>query len=774
MSDRPRVLVVDDELGPRESLRMILKPAYDIEAADSGAAALTALSGGFHPDLVFMDIKMPHMDGIELLRRIKSIDPSIEVVMITAYASLDTVKNALTHGAFEYLIKPFSRRDLEETARRALARRQTELGTRSQLATLVEEMRSLAAKTRGLEEEARREQAEQSLRVTQLSILREISRGILGQLDLGQLIAAITAQLRDALGYDEVGVHLGPAPPERAAAAASIVCPIVDDGTTLGYLMAANQAGARPIDPRERELLEMLSEYLAVAIRNSRLYGEVAETKQSLERIISSAGDAIISVDRDGRIQRWNPAAQRIFGLTPAQAAGSPLSALLPEEAYAQARAALSRSRPEIFDVTTKREDGRSLSLAVTLSSLPGRHAGLEGMLAIIRDITAQRELEAQMHQSEKLTALGQMAGGIAHDFNNLLQAILGYAQLMGKNPCNADVVRRGLQVIEKAATGGAETVRRIQKFARLRPEEPFVGLDLGQVIRDALAMTHPRWEEKRLKAGLPLELDLDLRPVPIVMGRPAELGEVVTNLILNAIDAMPHGGTLRLHTRSQHRHVIFSVTDTGIGMTEAVRRRIFDPFFTTKGEEGTGLGLPVSFAIVQRHGGDIRVESRPGEGSTFTVELPVGTPVDSGAPADAGETVQRLGRVLFVDNDPQVMGILGEMLQDAGHHVTAVGSGADALRLFAPGAFDVVIANIGMVEMSGWDLVDRLRARDTEVPVIFITGWGMQEQDQARCRGLGIFSVLFKPVRPEELHATVQAALAERDDPARACRVPC
>jgi PAS domain S-box-containing protein len=774
MSERPRVLVVDDELGPRESLRMILKPAYEIETVDSGAAALEVV-GAFRPDVVYMDIKMPHMDGIELLRRIKRIDPSIEVVMITAYASLDTVKNALTHGAFEYLIKPFSRRDLEETARRAVARRQAELGTRSQLATLVEEMRSLAAKTRGLEEEARREQAELHLRVTQLSILREISQGILGQLDLAQLVAAISAQLRDALGYDEVGVHLGPTPPESAAVRASIVCSIVDDGTTLGYLIAANRAGARPIDPRERELLEMLSEYLAVAIRNSRLYGENEEKKQSLEQIITSAGDAIISVDRAGTIQSWNPAAERIFGLARAQALGSPLATLLTEDPYAEQCAALARgdSVPP-FPITFKREDGRTLSLDVTLSSLPGQNGALEGMLAIIRDTTAQKELEAQMHQSEKLTALGQMAGGIAHDFNNLLQAILGYAQLMGKNPCNADVVRRGLQVIEKAATGGAETVRRIQKFARVRPEEPFVAVDLVQVITDALAMTHPRWEEKRLKAGVPLELEVDLKAVPIVMGRPAELNEVVTNLILNAIDAMPHGGTLRLRTRSQNRHVIFTVADSGIGMTEAVRRRIFDPFFTTKGEEGTGLGLPVSYSIVKRHGGDIGVESRVGGGSTFTVVLPIGTTPDSGSPADAGSGAQRTGRVLLVDNDPQVMDILGEMLKDAGHQVTAVRSGAEALEQFAPGAFDVVITNIGMVGMSGWELVEHLRARDSDVPIMFITGWGMHEQDQARCRGLGIFSLLFKPVRPAELYATVQSALAERDVRTSALGVPC
>ncbi len=741
---------------------MILKPRYEIATAESGEEALKTV-GTFRPDLVFMDIKMPQMDGIELLRRIKGSDPSIEVVMITAYASLETVKNALTHGAFEYLIKPFSRQDLEETARRALARRQTELGTRSQLTTLVEEMRSLATKTRELEEEARREQAEQSLRVTQLSILREISRGILGQLDLAQLTATITAQLREALGYDEVAVHLGPTLPENVGGGTTITCVIREDDATLGYLMARNRFGARPIDPRERELLEMLSDYLAVAIRNSRLYGQVTETKQSLEQLIRSAGDAIISVDGDDRIQGWNPAAERIFGFTTAAAIGRPLTAVLPEESYRVARATLSRERPSsAFEVTTKLEDGRRLNLAVTLSSLTGREGNLEGMLAIVRDTTAQRELEAQMHQSEKLTALGQMAGGIAHDFNNLLQAILGYAQLMGKSPGNADIVRRGLDVIEKAATGGAETVRRIQKFARLRPEEAFVALDLNQVVRDSLAITRPRWEEKKVKSGLSLQLELELGSVPVVMGRPAELHEVVTNLVLNAIDAMPDGGTLRIRTHSEsQRHVVLTVADTGVGMTEAVSKRIFDPFFTTKGDEGTGLGLSVSYSIVKRHGGEMQVETRPGGGTTFAITLPVGVTTAHEPPQGMESLGDRKGRILLVDNDPQVMTILGEMLIDAGHHVLPVASGAEAVRVFVPGGFDLVMTNIGMAGMNGWEVAEHIRARDARVPVIFVTGWGLQEEDQARCRGLGVSALLFKPVRPPELHRTVQSALA-------------
>ena len=501
MSERARILVVDDEIGPRESLRMILKPSYEIATADSGETALKTLPS-FNPDLVFMDIKMPKMDGIELLQRIKAVDPTIEAVMITAYASLDTVKNALTHGAFEYLIKPFSRTDLEETVRRALARRQTELGKSNQLSTLVNEMRALSSKTRTLEEEARREQAEQSLRVTQLSILREISRGILGQLDLAELTAGIAVQLKESLGYDEAEVFLGEMLPEGVQPEGAIVSPIRDDGSIVGYLVAAN-ASARPIDPRERELLEMLADSLAVAIRNSRLYGEVAETKRSLEQMVRSAGDAIISIDRRGAITGWNPAAERIFGWSAREAVGRSLRGMFPDQYEQAARQALTGMRPATsFDLSAKRADGKMLNLAVTLSGVPGREGRVEGLLAIVRDMTSQRELETQMHQSEKLTALGQVAGGIAHDFNNLLQAILGYSQLMSKNLQNVDVVRRGLSVIETAAVGGAETVRRIQKFARLRPDEPFVSVELNQVVHDSVAITRPRWEERVAKGG--------------------------------------------------------------------------------------------------------------------------------------------------------------------------------------------------------------------------------------------------------------------------------
>jgi len=758
-----RILVVDDELGPRESLRMLLKPVYQIQTADGGLMALEQIPT-YRPDVVILDIKMPELDGLEVLRRVKRIDPAIEVVMITAYASLETVKLALTHGAFEYLIKPFSRQDLEDVVRRALERRHAELGARGQVSRLVEEMRRLTAKTRDLEEAARREAFEQSLRVTQLSILREISRTIIGQLDPNEITSAVTAQLQTALGYDSITIASDAPQVESARAAMLVACVIRDAEGRLGYLVADNRPSGRPIDPRERELLAMLAEYLAIALRNSRLYGEIAATKHSLEQLIASAGDAIITITADDRIDGWNPAAERTFGLTARQALKRRIVELLPEGDYATARGKLEGgAERDMFEtITAAPGRPRPLTLAVTLSGLRNRRQGeLDGLIAIVRDITAQREIENQLHQAEKLTALGRLAGGIAHDFNNLLQAILGYAQLMKQNLANGELIERSLSVVESAAMDGAETVRRIQQFARLRPDEQFVRVDINQIVQDSVAITRPRWEEKIAHESRPLELRLDLQATEFPQGRPAALTEVLTNLILNAMDAMPHGGTLTITTHhTAGRDVRVTVADTGIGMSESVRQRIFEPFFSTKGEAGSGLGLSMAYSIVRRHAGEILVDTAPSAGTTFTLIFPVGP--ESLAPASPAQPTgtRRHARILVVDDDSQVLSSITEMLRSVGHTVSPSSTGRAAIAEYQPGRFDIVITNIGMAGMNGWEVAERLRAIDTGVPLLFITGWGLREEDHARLGALGVNRCLFKPLGPTDLDAAVQEAL--------------
>jgi PAS domain S-box-containing protein len=760
-STRSRILVVDDEIGPRESLRMLLKPLHEIRTADSALVALEEL-GRFRPDLVILDIKMPQMDGLEVLRRVKRIDPSLEVVMITAYASLETVKQALSYGAFEYLIKPFSRRDLEDAVARALQRRQAGVGARTQVATLVTEMRSLATKTRELEEAARREAAEQSLRVTQLSILREIARTIVGQLDLHQMTAAVIEQLRRALGYDSVTISLQSGSAEPGEDERFVQCAIRDAEGPLGHLVVDNRPAGRTIDPRERELLDMLSEYLAIAVRNSRLYSEITDTKRRLEQLIVCAGDAIVTVDAGDHIQGWNPAAERVFGLTAAEAIGRLVTRILPEAEYADGKRRLGHGLPVwAFEAPGGLGAARPMDLGVTLSALRDRKGASEGLIAIVRDITAQREIENQLHQSEKLTALGQLAGGIAHDFNNLLQAILGYAQLMKQHPSDIKLVNRSLRILESAALDGSETVRRIQQFARLRPDEQFVAVDMNQIIQEAVAITRPRWEEKVAKENRPLDLRLDPGVIPPMSGRPSALTELMTNLILNAIDAMPDGGTLSITTRpAGDGGVTVIVADTGVGIPEAVSRRIFEPFFSTKGEGGSGLGLAMVYSIVTRHRGDIRVDSEPGHGATFTLTFPLGTLVTSPENVPPSPGTRRHARVLVVDDEPQVLATLTELLQSYGYAITGVSSGAAALGAYARGRFDVVLTDVGMAGMSGWDFAERLHAIDPDVPVLVVTGWGLREEAYARLDTLGVKRCLFKPVQPDELDSAIQSAL--------------
>jgi len=223
----------------------------------------------------------------------------------------------------------------------------------------------------------------------------------------------------------------------------------------------------------------------------------------------------------------------------------------------------------------------------------------------------------------------------------------------------------------------------------------------------------------------------------------------------------MPEGGRLAISTGpGDGSTVSLVVSDTGVGMSDDVQHRAFEPFFTTKGEAGTGLGLAMAYSIVSRHSGDITVESAPGRGTTFTITFPVAD--ESPQPMEAAMTPgrRRHARLLIVDDDPQVCAILSDLLRAVGHAVTTAMSGPTALAAYAPGRFDVVISNIGMADMNGWELARRLRAIDRVVPILFLTGWGMREEDQTRLAALNIQRCLFKPLGPADLDAAIQSAL--------------
>jgi signal transduction histidine kinase len=265
--------------------------------------------------------------------------------------------------------------------------------------------------------------------------------------------------------------------------------------------------------------------------------------------------------------------------------------------------------------------DRPAQDLTATCSPIPWGGREETGLLLIVRDVTEQRRWEEQMARSEKLSALGQLAMGMAHDFTNLLQAILGHTQLIAHEP-SPERLQRGLSTIEQAVRDGVETVGRIRRFARREVDRRLEHVDLRDVVRQAIEIVRPRWSQSALK-GTPVVIRQALQPVPGIQARAAELREALINLVLNAVDAMPKGGSITLETRREGDWVALAIADTGSGIPPEVRRRIFEPFFTTK-DSGTGLGLSIVSGIVSSYGGTIDVDSDMGVGTTFTIRLPV------------------------------------------------------------------------------------------------------------------------------------------------------
>src|SRR2546426_285858 len=237
---------------------------------------------------------------------------------------------------------------------------------------------------------------------------------------------------------------------------------------------------------------------------------------------------------------------------------------------------------------------------------------------------TAEQErIREQFSQMEKLSALGELASGVAHDFNNTLAGILGRAQLMLRTN-DPEKISRGLNIIIKCAEDGAKTVKRIQDFARQRRDHDFEPVSIDQILFDVSEVTRPRWKDRAEASNIQISLDLQIRSKAKVMGDESELREVLVNMVLNAVDAMPVGGQLTLAAEDVEDSVVISVGDTGTGMAPEVTSRIFDPFFTTKGKAGMGLGLAVSFGIIRRHEGIVEVDSEVSRGTKFRITLPV------------------------------------------------------------------------------------------------------------------------------------------------------
>ena len=376
------------------------------------------------------------------------------------------------------------------------------------------------------------------------------------------------------------------------------------------------------------------------------------------------------------------------------------------------------------------------------------------GVLCIWRDVTEQKQQRQRAAQADKLRALGQLASGVAHDFNNALAAILGRAQLMRRD-VQSPAVTRNLEIIQTAAEDAAATVRRIQTFARQSQIKEFEMLDVTSLLRDAVEITRTRWENEARMRGLRYDVMLEAESSFYTEGSASELREVFVNLIVNAVDAMPYGGRLTISCEQRDGRLRLRFTDTGTGMTEDVREKIFEPFYTTKGAHGTGLGLAVSYGIIERHEGSISVESEVGRGATFLIDLPVAEDTHVRVDPEAEETETPSLSVLVIDDESVVRETLGDMLEALTHRVATAASGREALELLATEHFDLVFTDLSMPEMDGWEVAREIRRRWPNMRIVLVTGYGKGTAPPAGEKNL-INGVIGKPFDFAQVSETI------------------
>lgn len=338
-----------------------------------------------------------------------------------------------------------------------------------------------------------------------------------------------------------------------------------------------------------------------------------------------------------------------------------------------------------------------------------------------LEDVKTSQE---RLVRTETLRAVGELASGMAHHLNNILAVIGGRVQLLLQR-VEEPSVRRSLEIVARAVANGAEVIRGVQGFSRGRPPAETIAVDLNQLVREVLELTRPRWTDQAQAEGISIEASLEPGEIPAVAGDPASLTEVLVNLLLNAVEALPSGGRITVRTWASGPWVHCSVSDTGVGMSEEVRLRALEPFFTTKGPKNTGLGLSVAHGTVQRHGGRLEIESAEGKGTTVTISLPV---APTGPVAEPARVPRRTSvgprRILVIDDEAEVREVLAELLASQGHAVSQAASGAEGVSLFQTDRNDIVFTDLGMPGMTGWQVAGAIKALSPATPVVLVTGW--------------------------------------------------
>jgi PAS domain S-box-containing protein len=597
------------------------------------------------------------------------------------------------------------------------------------------------------------------------------------------VIALVNAQTEALFGYERdelIGQRMEILVPESARA--------VHPGHRDGYFAApvTRPMGAgMDLAGRRKDGSEFPAEISLSTIETEDGLLVSAAIRDGTERkhaaIVASSADAIVGKDANGRITSWNPGAEALYGYSPAQMLGHHVRELIPADLLAEEDELSARvfrgERLQEYETVRRRADGTTVPVAKTMSPIYDAAGDVVGISAIGRDITDRKRMQAErqaledrLHQSERLESLGQLAGGIAHDFNNLLSVILNYAAFVLEEISDNEPVQDDIREIREAAERAARLTRQLLIFGRRETTQP-EPLDLDQVVADVRNLL-----SRTLGEDIVLVVHMSDHP-PVIHADRGQVEQVLVNLAVNARDAMPDGGTLTIETSPvtlddnvaglhpglvAGRYIQLSVSDTGSGMAQATIDRAFEPFFTTKARgEGTGLGLATVYGIVTGADGGVTIYSELDIGTTIRVYFRP----SSLAPVSHTTEPPKLGHadgetILVVEDEAAIRKVADRILTRYGYQVLLAANGVEAMQLIEEHDIDLVLTDVVMPQMSGRELVERLKVVRPGTPTLFVSGYsqGVLGPRQGLDEGVAL---LQKPFSEHSLIESVHDLLA-------------
>lgn len=762
--DLSTVLVVDD----KEDIIFVIRSALEEQSvnffsATNGRDALRLLHEHSF-DLLLLDVKMPDLSGFEICRLVKNNElwRGSKVIMVSASNFADDKLRAFEAGADDYISKPFRVKELQARIKVMLNLRKAERDLRERNDQLLElirvsEMINLRPDLRTTAEEVVKsavrlakadcaylllweEEKNQylcaactDLETHNCNMVLPEDQGLLGQIHQeGHLIVVPNYSTWEHRVSSPLNLHY-----ETAG------IPLRLGRRHLGVVIVGMHQTESHFAPADLEILTTLANQAAIAIENAQLYSNLIQSGERYRLLAENASDLIITLDRKGRLTYVNERVRTLLGYRPEEMQNKEFNKFLTPEGELVLQRLLeglshtSLALPEVnqtLEIEANSKTGDLINLEFTWGLLYEQKE-IMGLQAIGRDVrTRKREAE-----QERMRALGQLASGVAHDFNNVLANVLGHAQLLETETEDPDILQT-LRIIEQSALDGAETVRRIQEFTGHHMQQNLDLIDVNVVVQSTIDLTRPRWRDDAQSKGLKVEIERELEFMPSIRGKAAELREVLINLVNNALDAMPQGGgKIGFRTFAEKEMVCLDVWDSGNGMSPEVRRHIFEPFYTTKGVRGTGLGLSMAYGIISRYGGQITCESTPGVGTTFHIRLPA-APKEDLQPEREKRRASSLrhnpnyrGNILAIDDEPNIRNVVSRALAMSGFTVEVASNGLEAMSLLARATsqrqppYDLVFSDLGMPEMSGWEVAREFYRLWPQIPLVLVTGWGDQ-----------------------------------------------